>query len=290
MIIIMVLPFLPTAGALQRPRRTAPTGNGVNSLNTSSLPYIEVLRGRDGRDGRDGVSGLRGPQGQKGQQGVSGPRGTQGKKGQQGGAGPPGPQGQKGQQGGAGPPGPRNGGVVYTRWGKTTCPNVTGTELVYAGRTGGSWYGHTGGGANYLCMPSNPDYLQYRPGVQGHSYVYGTEYETQSGGPLSTTYQHNAPCAVCYASLRVAITMIPAKIQCPSTWTREYSGYLMSTLITRNHYRTMFECVDRNPDTIAASALDTNGAVFYHVEANCNGMACPPYDPQKELTCIVCTK
>ena len=73
-------------------------------MNTSSFPYIEVLRGRDGRDGRDGVPG------------------------------PHGPQEQKGYQGTAGPPGPRNGGVVYMRWGKSSCPNVTGTTLVYAGR------------------------------------------------------------------------------------------------------------------------------------------------------------
>ena len=86
------------------------------------------------------------------------------------------------------------------------------------------------------------------------------------------------------------MTMIPAKTQCPSTWTREYSGYLMSTHIDSNHHRTMFECVDRNPDTVAGGAPDTHGAVFYHVEANCNGMACPPYDAQKELTCVVCTK
>ena len=138
-----VITCFPSAGALNRPQRSAPTGNGIN---TSSLPFIEVLRGRDGRDGRDGVPGLRGPQGQRGEQGV------------------------------AGPPGPRNGGVVYTRWGKNSCPNTTGTELVYAGRAGGSWYGHAGGGANYLCMPSDPDYLAYQPGVQGWSYVYGAEY------------------------------------------------------------------------------------------------------------------
>ena len=71
-------------------------------MNTSSLPYIEVLRGRDGRDGRDGVPGPRGPQGQRGD------------------------QGQKGDQGVAGPPGPRSGGVVYTRWGKSSCPSVSG--------------------------------------------------------------------------------------------------------------------------------------------------------------------
>ena len=141
-----------SAEAQHRLQRSAPTGNGIN---TSSLPYIEVLRGRDGRDGRDGVPGLRGPQGQRGEQGV------------------------------AGPPGPRNGGVVYTRWGKTSCPNVTGTELVYAGRAGGTWYGHTGGGANHLCMPNDPDYLRYTPGVQGYSYVYGAEYEAWGGGPIT---------------------------------------------------------------------------------------------------------
>ena len=125
------------AGALHRPQRSANNQSRGKSVNTSSFPYIEVLRGRDGRDGQDGVPGPRGPQGQRGDQGV------------------------------AGPPGPRNGGVVYTRWGKSTCPSVSGTTLVYAGRAGGTWYGDKGGAANYLCMPDDPDYLSYKPGVQG---------------------------------------------------------------------------------------------------------------------------
>ena len=89
------------AGALDRPQRNAPTGNRVDSLNTSSLPYIEVMRGRDRRDGWDGVSGPCGPQGQKGDTGAIGPWG---------------------------PPGPRSGGVVYTRWGKASCPSVSGQK------------------------------------------------------------------------------------------------------------------------------------------------------------------
>ena len=235
----MYLHFCPSAKAQHRQQRSASTGN---SINTSSLPYFEVLRGRDGRDGRDGTPGPRGPQGQRGKQGV------------------------------AGPPGPRNGGVVYTRWGKTSCPNITGTEPVYAGRAGGSWFSHTGGGANYLCMPNDPDYLRYTPGVQGRSPVYGAEYEIWGGGPFQAVFQHNVPCAVCYASTRVAVTMIPAKTQCPSTWTLEYSGYLMSAYkgtSSNPHYRTMFECVDKNPDSIPGSAPNVNGAVFYHTEASC---------------------
>ena len=254
------LPMYCTAGTLHRPQRSADTVNKVESANESSIPYIEVLRGRDGRDGRDGMPGPRGPQGQRGEVGSTGPQG---------------------------PPGPRSGGAVYTRWGKNSCPSVSGTELVYAGRAGGTHYSHRGGAANYLCMPDDPDYLRYQPGVQGFSYVYGTEYESRSG-PLSAVNNHNVPCAVCYASMRVAVTMIPAKTRCPSTWTLEYSGYLMSDYI--HHHRTMYECVDKNPDSVPGSASSTDGALFYHVEANCSGMACPPYDPQKELTCAVCTK
>ena len=292
------------AGALDRPRRNVPAGNGVNSVNTSSLPYIEVLRGRDGRDGRDGVPGPRGPQGQRGgagatgqrgdtgPTGIQGPPGPQGQRGDSGGSqGPPGPQGQRGLAGATGPrgpTGPRSGGVVYTRWGKTSCPSVSGTELVYAGRAGGTHYTHKGGAANYLCMPGDPDYLRYQSGVQGQSYVYGVEYEAFSRQPFGALNDHNIPCAVCYASTRAAVTMIPAKTRCPSTWTLEYSGYLMSQ--HTSYHNTMYECVDKSPDSIPGSASSTNGALFYHVEANCNGMACPPYNPQKELTCAVCTK
>ena len=69
------------------------------------------------------------------------------------------------------------------RWGKNTCPNVSGTTLVYAGRVGGTHNSQKGGAVNYLCMPDDPDYLIYQPGVQGYSYVYGAEYHT-GGGPL----------------------------------------------------------------------------------------------------------
>ena len=56
------------------------------------------------------------------------------------------------------------------------------------------------------------------------------------------------------------------------------------------YHSTMYECVDKDAESVPGSAANTNGALFYPVEANCNGMACPPYDPQKELLCVVCTK
>ena len=73
--------------------------------------------------------------------------------------------------------------------GKSSCPNVSGTTLVYAGRVGGTWFAHKGGAANYLCMPDDPDYLSYQPGVQERNFVYGAEYESNQG-PLQAVMSH----------------------------------------------------------------------------------------------------
>ena len=76
--------------------------------------------------------------------GATGPQGPPGEKGDPG--GPPGPRGLTGSTGPAGPrglagpPGPRSGGVTYVRWGKSSCPNVAGTELLYAGRAAGTFF------------------------------------------------------------------------------------------------------------------------------------------------------
>ena len=195
-----------------------------------------------------------------------------------------------------GPPGPSAGGVVYTRWGNTTCPNTTGTQLLYAGRAAGSHYSEQGGGANYLCLPEEPQYSTYTAGTQtGRAYLYGAEYQTGQGtgynGPLISVHDHDVPCAVCYTSARGTVVMIPAQLTCPQSWTREYYGYLMAERYVRNHHRTMFECMDQNPQSIPGSEADTNGALFYHTEVKCSrGIPCPPYDTQKEVTCVVCTK
>ena len=72
-----------------------------------------------------------------------------------------GERGPTGQKGDTGPPGPSVSGVVYTREvGEDQI--ITGTQLVYAGRAAGSWFNHKGGGANYLCLPNEPSYLQYQ--------------------------------------------------------------------------------------------------------------------------------
>ena len=252
------------------------------------------VRSLDGRDGRNGSPGPRGSPGRDGRDGQTGPQGLRGEPGQiMGVSGPQGDPGVAGLPGLTGPrgvrgsPGPRSGGVVYTWWGSNTCPSVPGTWLVYAGRTAGSYFTHTGGGANHLCMPPDPQYtLPYRNIYQGHGLLYGAEYED----PLQGTQNVNVPCAVCLAASRETVLMIPAKTTCPTSWTTEYTGYIMTSLHTQQ--RSMFECVDQSQESVPGTFLSTDGALFYHVEVVCGvGLPCPPYvsSQEKEVTCVVCT-
>ena len=270
--------------------------------NGESCPQLEVLRGRDGRDGRDGLVGEKGepglvgppgPLGGKGMQGplgIAGPRGPAGEKGQRGNRGEKGVQGDPGLRGPQGQHGSQAGGTVYTRWGRTTCPTGQGAQLLYAGRAGGTNTHDKGGGGNILCLPNNPDHLQFRSGVQGQNYITGVEYFYNGLSSLSTHTWYNVPCAVCYVANRTTSLMIPAKTQCPTYWTLEYIGYLMSEYRDRTS-RSLYECVDKDPENIAGTSQHSVPAAIFHlVEPKCNGLSCPPYDATKELTCVVCTR
>ena len=180
--------------------------------------------------------------------------------------------------------------MTYIRWGNDSCPDTAATQLVYAGRAGGTLYNAQGGGAEKLCLPDDPDYIS-DPKSTSASYtstIYGAEYETYNG-PHNNLNNQNVPCAVCYASTRAAMIMVPAKTECPSSWTREYYGYLMTERAHSSHYRSSFNCVDVNPGTVAGGSGNTDGALFHYVTAICNGLLCPPYVTSQALTCAVCT-
>ena len=84
--------------------------------------------------------------------------------------------------------------------------------------------------------------------------------------------------------------MVPAKTQCPSSWTREYYGYLMTEREHSAHHRSSFDCVDVSPDTVPGEVASAAVSLFQYVKATCNGLQCPPYVANKVVTCVVCTK
>ena len=50
----------------------------------------------------------------------------------------------------------------------------------------------------------------------------------------------------------------------------------------------MYECVDKNPDSVPGSDSDTKSVLVYHVEASCNQICGHPIKLQKLITLSLC--
>ena len=182
-------------------------------------------------------------------------------------------------------------GVTYVQWGRKQC-SAAGVQTLYTGVAAGSLYSHAGGGANTQCLSLDPTWGYYSDGLQGASYIYGTEYQLEHGiQPFVNKglHDYDVPCALCYASNNNTQFMLPGRNSCPSRWSTAYYGYLMADHYGRSTGRYTYVCVDHNAEPIGSSS-SLNGNLFYPVEAVCGSLPCPPYVNGRELTCAVCTK
>nr|QIQ54700.1 capsule gland specific secretory protein [Reishia bronni] len=174
-------------------------------------------------------------------------------------------------------------GSTYVRWGRKTCPvvNQNSTTLVYSGIVGGKHYTHKGSGTNPLCLTNDPKYDgRVKPSTNG--YLYGSEYEG-----IPELQDQEIPCSVCHTTYSNTI-MIPGTNQCPSGWTTQYLGHLVSGYY--NHYANQFVCLDGQPEGVSSSRTNQNGFLFYIVVSKCGSLSCPPYQNDKVVTCAVCSK
>ena len=149
-----------------------------------------------------------------------------------------------------------------------------------------------GGTATYLCLHPQPEFLLTTAGLQDlRGRLYGTEYEALSDPPtFSSMLRHEAPCAVCHTPARCTTITIPGRISCPTSWTREYYGYLMNNARRSEQKSRVPVCIDENAESVPGSATPHVRSLLYFIEATCLGINCPPYFDGAEITCAVCTK
>ena len=270
------------------------------------------IPGKDGRDGRDGLQGPIGPQGpigvrgEKGEKGLPGVTGYKGEKGQEGKKGNMGAKGHKGDIGPSGPMGLRgpkgdtsdqkgskgdagSSGVTYIRWGRTVCPQ--GTSLLYTGVAAGTKYDTEGGTSDTLCLAGNPQYKAGDASSSNAAKLSGVQNEVRgSSAPLNNRYHTYLPCALCYTTTKSTSFTLPGRYTCPSGWTSEYAGYIMTEHTGSNRGgRRDTICVDQDAET-ASTKGSALASMLYLMQVSCIGLDCPPFDSQKPLTCVVCSK
>ncbi|CAC5367053.1 unnamed protein product [Mytilus coruscus] len=141
-----------------------------------------------------------------------------------------------------------NSGETYIRWGKTLCPKES--NLIYDGFAAGKHFNIGGSGTNFLCLPKNPDWNDYKDGENtGRGRIYGIEYEMAYNKPYPKTFHDkDMPCAVCQSS-KSTVLMVPGKVTCHDGWHKEFSGYLMSQSSTNGRTPSEYICVDENWNT-----------------------------------------
>ena len=179
-------------------------------------------------------------------------------------------------------------GGIYVRWGRTTCPAINGTEIVYTGYTGGSRYTDHGGAANHLCMPKDPEFLPHYPGSTAH--LYGTEYERNFNG--NNEVNNDAPCSVC-KTRRTSILLLPGRQHCYSGWVMEYTGILVAGSLYDHDGQesaTEYICLDSASESLDHGSGDDNQNILYYVNSQCGSLPCQPYVNDGTLSCVVCSK
>ena len=201
---------------------------------------------------------------------------------------------------------PTYGGAVYTRWGRTSCPDKA--SLIYKGEMAGPDVRSSGGRSNYQCLPEDPRYGHTATGMFSslRAVNYWLYYNKNVFG--KDLHLHSAPCAVCEAAQRVTQLMIAGQTRCPtSEWNVEFVGLLMSAFEhsqgntqdfagSTKRSAGQYICVDENAESVRR-ATGEGGAFLHLVRAGCDVGSlgalsnCPPYRSDKSaLLCVVCSK
>lgn len=167
---------------------------------------------------------------------------------------------------------------------------------LYKGIAGGGDYDEPGNGANTLCLPHNPDpapwdfptHFQYND-RGASSFIYGAEYQYTY---RNIAVDDDVPCAICNVAHASSVIMIPAKMTCPTGWSKEYAGVLTASAQASGHRIGEYLCVDQNAEYLGEGTRQQNydGNLFYPVQAACGSLPCPPFTSSQLIACVVCSK
>lgn len=136
-----------------------------------------------------------------------------------------------------------------------------------------------------LCLPDNPEIQNVSYTYRGID-IYGTEYETDFFGPHSSN--EDVPCALCRNTVSSTSVMFPGRQTCYQGWSSEYIGVLAAG--SHSHTASEYICVDKNPEYLVSGKASINGHLLYVVNTKCGPLPCPPYEEDRKINCVVCSK
>lgn len=153
----------------------------------------------------------------------------------------------------------------------------------------GSSTSSVGHGANYQCLPTAPVYGNFNT----------TENDARSAISVATIKDDTnvidsaldsqvLQCSYCQTLSAFVVRMLVGTKSCPTGWTAEYTGYLISSKEESSRCSMGYACLASSPNTLANS--DTTGtSEVYLVEQECGALPCGTYTNYEEVACTVCS-
>lgn len=98
-------------------------------------------------------------------------------------------------------------------------------------------------------------------------------------------------CAKCFVDERTSPTVFAGRTTCPSEWTLEYRGYIMSKDIKSRKGDLICVDTDSRPSKleVLVSAKTDKPNYVSDVKLSCGTLPCNKYENDKLLPCVVCT-
>lgn len=98
-------------------------------------------------------------------------------------------------------------------------------------------------------------------------------------------------CAQCFVDERTSPTIFAGRTTCPSEWTLEYRGYIMSKDIKSRKGDLICVDIDSRPSEleVLVSARTDKPNYLSDVKLSCGTLPCNKYENNKLLPCVVCT-
>jgi len=189
-------------------------------------------------------------------------------------------------------------GALYTRWGRKTCEGDA--VPVYTGYVTSAHITESGSGRNYICLSDKPEWGNVQPGVQPQiASLYFVQYRVGNQGGFSdnkpfswANFNNQSPdlfpvaCVLCQTP-NTEVFMLPGKLNCPSDWFNEYSGYLVA-----DHFQNSgsdWVCLDKSPEPYGPK-YDSWHAAMYPAEMRCGPLPCSTFIAGNEISCVICSQ
>ena len=175
--------------------------------------------------------------------------------------------------------------MVYTRWGESTCP--PNSALLHDGIVTQAATKMT----NLLCIPKdNPSSTHKGTSTTPTSHITRIEplLYTDNLGMVNAI-----PCAQCYASSHSTEFTLPGSTTCPSGWTKQYNGHLMTSFeLSTTDVLCGDERLTRDIQWSDGSSTTARNDLNL-IEMVCGGdgvtVSCQGYQAGQPVPCVVCS-